>query len=361
MTETITNRIKELHNSDKTSEQIAIVLNKDVHYIRSVISRLKKRNELKTTIKKSDDHTKKDSEIKDYTTDIKSLIPTDNNFIETDDIKNIISCHNSNRLKNNCERINFLLIGETGTGKSEMGRYIAYKLKLPLWEYTFNGETSTDNLLGYKDLIPTSDNKIITKWIDGIIPKAFRYGGVLLLNEINTISPNVIIKLFTAFEKSRYIKLDDNDGEIIKAHKDLLIIATMNEGINYNGTNDLNIALLNRFVKIELKYNQIVERRLIKNGLIINNEWLEIANKQREQYYKGEFKTPISTRDLIILTDLINILGEKKAIKYFLNNFRDQIERETIKELIKLELKNVGDTTKDNLKSDDVINKDEDC
>lgn len=275
----------------------------------------------------------------EYTPELLKLIPENNFYYDIDGyVEKIRQLYRDNLSKEigKNEMLNVLLYGEAGTGKTEIGINTAYLEQLPLWDYCFNGETSTDNLLGYNAL-EEKDGKNIMVWRDGILTKAFRFGGILLLNEINAINPNVSIKLNQALEKGRKLILDENNSEVIHAHKNLMVIATMNNSVKYSGTNEMSIALLDRFgVKIEVKYNTKLETLLYKKGLIHSEKIIKFAEAQREAYFNDEFKIPVSTRTLIVLSRLVGIFGEFEAYKLFLNNFTISTERHSIAQLLEL-------------------------
>jgi len=275
----------------------------------------------------------------DYSPELLKLIPQNNFYYDIDGyVEKIRQLYRDNLSKEigKNEMLNVLLYGEAGTGKTEIGINTAYLEQLPLWDYCFNGETSTDNLLGYNAL-EEKDGKNVMVWRDGILTKAFRFGGILLLNEINAINPNVSIKLNQALEKGRKLILDENNSEVIHAHKNLMVIGTMNNSVKYAGTNEMSIALLDRFgVKIEVKYNTKLETLLHKKGLIHSEKIIKFAEAQREAYFNDEFKIPVSTRTLIILSRLVKIFGEFEAYKLFLNNFTISTERHSIAQLLEL-------------------------
>ena len=88
----------------------------------------------------------------------------------------------------------------------------------------------------------------------------------------------------------------------------------------------MNQAWKDRFAhKLEFDYDSAIERKLIKNASL-----LEVANKLREQNYKGELDTPISTRGLIAFVKNVDNLGLDYAIDSYVNGFLDD-EREAVK------------------------------
>lgn len=360
ITGTLTDLVKTMVLKNLNVKQIQNELEKkgiikDYHYVNALVFRIKKRElknqvqtqpatiqtaqtqptTLKTTVTQQQPITNASYILSSE--DLKKLIPSDNGFIDSDSlIEDLIKAYEYNlNASDSEEKLNIKLYGETGTGKTEAGVYLAHKLKLPLWNYTFNGETTTEQLLGYKDLITDTDGNLKTIWRDGILTKAVRNGGVLLLNELNACTSQIAFCLFSLLEKSRILILTDNNNEIIKANKNLFIIATLN--LNYEGTNALNTALDSRLnTPREIKYNEDVEKKLIKKGKILNKNLLDLAKKQRLAYYNREYTIPISTRELIIFSIHYKVYGLEKSTEFLLNKFTTEEEKKSIKDLIDL-------------------------
>jgi MoxR-like ATPase len=115
----------------------------------------------------------------------------------------------------------------------------------------------------------------------------------------------------------------ENGGEVIKAHPDLVVIGDHNP--NYRGSRPMNQAWKDRFAhKWEFDYDRAIEKKLIKSGSL-----LDVAQKLRDTYDKGEIETPVSTRGLEMLVKNINNVGLDYAIGTYINGFADD-EREAV-------------------------------
>ena len=158
------------------------------------------------------------------------------------------------------------------------------------------------------------------KWQDGAVTQLVRHGGVLLLNEVNFLPARVSTVLFSLLDYRREIQLLEHGGEVIKAHKDLLIVADMNAG--YKGTQALNQAFNDRFgIKLEFPYDKGIESKIVGNKAL-----LSLADKLRDQYESEEISTPISTRSLVDFITNANTFNLDFAITSFVNGF-DKEER----------------------------------
>lgn len=222
-------------------------------------------------------------------------------------------------------RIFPLIVGPTGTGKSHLARDLAYKQQVPYMRVNLNGATVPEDLVG--QWIPNADPEIQAKyvWQDGTLTMFMRYGGIFVIDEIN-MAPADILSLFHSItDDERRLVLTNKDGEVINAHPNFYLIATMNVG--YEGTKPLNLALKDRFRLFEMDYNKFVEEKLS-----IEPKLIEIAESIRGS---EKIRTPASTRDLLKYQQDKKILGEKVARHFFINNF-DVHERSTVQELFSL-------------------------
>lgn len=208
--------------------------------------------------------------------------------------------------------INVLIEGQAGSGKTISVQSYASARGLRYFNISSNGGIDPSQLFGR--WIPKSDGNGY-QWQDGAVTLLFRHGGVLLINEVNFLPTRVSTVLFSGLDYRREIQLLENGGEVIKAHKDLLIVADMNAG--YKGTQELNQAFSDRFgIKLEFPYDNTIENKVVKNKAL-----LTLAHQLREQYDKEELSTPISTRSLVAFMDNANNFGVEFAITSFTNGF----------------------------------------
>jgi cobaltochelatase CobS len=145
-----------------------------------------------------------------------------------------------------------LLIGETGVGKTQAVRYLAWKTRNGLRRVNLNGATTVDEFLG-KMLI----NEQGTYWVNGVLVNAMLAGDWILLDEINACLPEIAFCLHSLLDDDRMVVLMEYDGRIVRPHPDFRLFASMNpsEEGRYGGTKMLNEALLDRFpVVIRMDY-----------------------------------------------------------------------------------------------------------
>lgn len=217
---------------------------------------------------------------------------------------------------------NVLIKGHAGSGKTMSVMAYASAYGLPFYPLSSTAGTSIDHFFGHFVPDPVTGG---FRWLDGAVTTLCRNGGVLLINEINFLAERISSALFSLLDDRREIQLLDKDGEIIKAHPNLLIVGDMNP--NYRGTREMNKAFADRFKHVlEYPYDDTIERKLIKNKGV-----LTMANQLRERFEAGEITTPISTRSLVGLVDNVTNLGLEYAIYSYLNHFPAGVEREAVK------------------------------
>ena len=208
--------------------------------------------------------------------------------------------------------INVLIEGEAGSGKTMAVQSYASHKGMKYFNVSNSNSIDPSQLFGA--WIPRADGQGY-KWQDGAVTQIVRHGGVLLLNEVNFLPARVSTVLFSLLDYRREIQLLENGGEVIKAHKDLLIVADMNLG--YKGTQDLNQAFNDRFgIKLEFPYDRAIENKIVGNRAL-----LLLADQLREQYSKEELTTPISTRSLVAFMDNMRNFDIDFAIMSFVNGF----------------------------------------
>lgn len=218
---------------------------------------------------------------------------------------------------------NVLLIGEKGCGKSAMARaFSAYK-ELPYFRINLDGMITSEDLLG--QWVRAGND---WAWSDGVLTMAMRHGGVLVIDEINAGSPEVNFVFQSALDDDRQIILRNKDNEVVKAHENFLVIATMNP--DYEGTHPLNEALEDRFdIVLEVGYDEKIEERIIKDKNL-----RELAKRIRKMHRKGEVSKTISTRTLVQFQDNMEIFGTDFAIQAILGKFEKE-DRQAIEEAAK--------------------------
>jgi len=228
--------------------------------------------------------------------------------------------------------INVLIEGGAGSGKTMS--VIAYASARNKRYFNVSSNAGIDPSQLFGRWIPRADGNGYA-WQDGAVTLLVRHGGVLLLNEVNFMPERIMTVLYSLLDDRREIQLLDNGGEVIKAHKDLLIVADMNAG--YRGTHELSQANNDRWkIKLEFPYDKNIENKLIKSKSLLN-----LAKQLRDQYDREEISTPISTRGLVAFMKNAQGLGLNFAITSYVNGF-DKDERGAIRMAIETYKHNIA-------------------
>lgn len=241
------------------------------------------------------------------------------------------------------KKMNILIEGEAGTGKTTSAMWYAWKRQMNLVVVPCNSAIDITTFLG--GLYPNKDGKLV--WVDGSITRVVREGGVLLINELNNAPKNLSQYLMSLLDDRRTITLMSHDNEVIHAHKNLLIIADQNPS-SYRHTQLLNEAWKDRFeIKLRYRYDNEIEGQILKS-----NSLLELANGMRStsvaerQNYSASsstiFETPVSTRILKTFEKLATDLNYELAVEVFINNFNDD-ERSAVRMLLEANEQNLKD------------------
>ena len=206
---------------------------------------------------------------------------------------------------------NVLIKGHAGSGKTMCA--LAYASARGYRYYNVSSHIGVEPSQLFGKWNPTSDGHFV--WQDGAVTDLVRNGGVLLLNEVNFLPERVSTVIFSLLDDRREIQLMDKDGEVVKAHPDLLVVADMNP--NYRGTRELNQAFNDRFSHhLEFPYDPSIEKKLIPNSAI-----RDMASQLRTAFDSDELTTPISTRSLVAFTRNIESLGLEYAVASYVQTF----------------------------------------
>ena len=172
-------------------------------------------------------------------------------------------------------KVNTMLVGEAGSGKTTIVHNAATALNVPFYCMSVGAQTTKSDIMGYMD---ATGNYRAT-----IFRTAFEHGGVFCLDEIDAGNANVITCLNSALSNGM---CGFPDGMISK-HVDFVCVATANTfgtgaSRSYVGRNQLDAASLDRFVVCEIGYDEELERKIAGN-----DNWVNMVQNLRS-IMKGE-------------------------------------------------------------------------
>jgi|TARA_R110000824_G_scaffold106249_3_gene250995 hypothetical protein len=226
------------------------------------------------------------------------------------------------------QQINIFITGLSGNGKTLMIEQVCAKLKRECYRVNITRQTDEDDLLGGFRLINGS-----TKWCDGPVVTAMKNGGVLLLDEVDLASNNIMCLQSVLEGKGVFLK---KIGQWVTPAHGFQVFATANtkgkgsEDGRFVGTAVMNEAFLDRFpITMEQPYaTRATERKILtkagcEDADFADNltKWAEII---RKTFMEGGIDEVISTRRLVNIVETFNIFGDKmQALGLCMNRFDD--------------------------------------
>lgn len=230
---------------------------------------------------------------------------------------------------------NILLVGDKSTGKNVLAENLAYLFARPMWNISFHVSVDASSLVGDDTL---KSGEVIFR--EGPISLASRYGGFAVLDEINMAKNEAMAVLHSVLDYRR--RIDIPGYKLIEVHPATRFIATMNYG--YEGTRDLNEALLSRFAIIkmpriadnDLKYLIKTHYQKLSDDFLTNliNFFKDLKDKAESHEISN------SAPDLRGIFDCLDLVKEglefKEAMRLCLvNKIFDEYEANLIEDLIK--------------------------
>lgn len=226
---------------------------------------------------------------------------------------------------------NCLLLGPRGTGKSSLAKVVAHKLSRKFCYIPCHTGATPEVLIGQWIPNPKGTGYV---WMDGILTAAVRKGYVCLLDEINSLKPEVAFAIHGLLDHRRELVLTDKPGEdgspeVITAHKDFGLIAAGNPF--YEGVRVMNEAFRDRFaVQLGLNYHQELDVSVIRNHPATLKLTPEMAvsveqfiAKIRNAVKNKVIHTDISTRAFLDLIENIGVHTFQVARTMFQTRFND--------------------------------------
>ena len=200
---------------------------------------------------------------------------------------------------------NLMLVGPAGSGKTHMVHAIADALELRFIPQSVTAQTSLSSLMGY---MSASGSYVSSPFRD-----AYEFGGLFLLDEIDAGNANVLSALNAATSNGCCLF---PDNKLIQKHEKFRIAAganTYGRGANrqYAGRNPIDGATLDRFVVLDMPYDEALE-----NALASDKKWCEEVQAIRKAVDSmPDIKHIVSPRATIEGSKLLAIGIDKETVK----------------------------------------------
>lgn len=200
-------------------------------------------------------------------------------------------------------RVNVLLIGPAGCGKSHLAEQIAAALQLDFASVNCTAGMSESNLKGW--LLPTGEGGRF-EYLPADFIRLFEGGGVFLIDEVDAADPNVLLLMNQALANGKLFLPQRKDASEVRRHPDFVCFAAANTfgtGANmmYAGRERLDESTLDRFRagQMLMDYDTEFERA------VCNNDLLGWAHPVRRKIAEARLSRVLSTRFLLDATKLM--------------------------------------------------------
>lgn len=216
-----------------------------------------------------------------------------------------------------------LLSGDKGTGKNCLISTWAWILQRPLYEISINRETDKLDLLGSKTIeseVDANTGKVLDKieFQAEVLLEAMEVGGIINIDEINFADPGITGLLHSICDDRREIQVPGYKKVV--SDDNFFVMGTMN--IDYQGTNELNEALADRFIDIKFPSNESIANILMANCPSAPQSEIQICDAIYKQMYNtiqnrdsSLDSNCLTVRGFIQALNMSAILGLKKALE----------------------------------------------
>lgn len=200
-------------------------------------------------------------------------------------------------------RLPVMVKGPTGCGKSRFVEHMAWKLGKPIITVSCNEDITASDLVG-RYLLDANG----TRWVDGPLTLAARYGAICYLDEIVEARQDTMVVIHALTDHRRELSLDKK-GELIKAHPDFQLVISYNPGYQ-SLMKDLKQSTKQRFCALDFDYAlpEVEAHILQKEGNVDSDtaqKLVKIGETARNLKGHG-LDEGISTRLMVYAATLIN-------------------------------------------------------
>ena len=243
---------------------------------------------------------------------------------------------------------NIMMTGPSGCGKTMASKALVKALDRP--DFYFNLGATQDpraTLIGNTHF----DKQKGTFFMESAFVTALKTpNAVILLDELSRAHPDAWNILMTVLDQGqRYLRLDEAEGSpIVNVAEGVTFIATANIGNEYTSTRVMDIAILDRFVTIEMNVlDDVQELGLLKFMFPEVKEYdlkaiAEISHHTRTQSMSenGKLTSMVSTRASVEMAGLIydgfelNEAAEISIYPFFSQDGGVDSERTYVKQLV---------------------------
>lgn len=189
---------------------------------------------------------------------------------------------------------NIMLVGGAGGGKTHLCGQIAKALHMPFYPMSVGLQTTKSDLLGFINATG--------QYVSTCIRQAYEHGGLLLLDEFDAAHAGVVT-ILNSLLANGHCSFPD---KVVDKHPNFVCLCACNTygkggTIDYVGRNRLDAATLDRFIIIDVDYDETLE------GTLTNHkEWSKVIKNIRKEIAKQGIKMIVSPRASMDGADLLD-------------------------------------------------------
>lgn len=205
--------------------------------------------------------------------------------------------------------VNTILIGPTGTGKTELCLLACKRLGIPCTVYDMGSmHDPLSQMLGTHRLKGGQSVFEYARFAEDV-----QKPGVILLDELSRAPLGTANILIPCLDSRRTLPVEMAGGEGLRSvpvHPECMFIATANVGAEYTGTFSMDRALTGRFFPLEFEYMpEAEEAEVLKKRYSISasaaSNIVSVAHTARNLFEKQEISCSVSTRETLAAAALV--------------------------------------------------------
>lgn len=212
-------------------------------------------------------------------------------------------------MRNIKRKVNTMVYGHAGTGKTELIMEVAETIGMPITIMDMGAALDPiATLVGVHRLV---DGKSVFDY--SRFYHAIQKPGIILLDEFSRAPENTTNILLPCLDNRRTLYTDTGSSEIereVKVHEGCIFIATANVGAEYTGVNLMDKAILSRFFSVEVDYPETaIEEQILINRTRVDSDTaskvVRVCNEIRRECADGVLSKDVSLRESISTCELV--------------------------------------------------------
>jgi nitric oxide reductase NorQ protein len=234
-----------------------------------------------------------------------------------------------------------MLEGPKGCGKTILVAQFCFHTQLPMWRFNCSEGITEDDLVGFNTAVNGN-----TVWMDGIIPRWARNGGILFADEFNGASPSVMLWMHMAMDSATIVL---PTGDKIDLHPSCRVVAAINPPEDYAGLEELNEATRDRYAMgLTMTYlpsNKEMTVIMDQSGnadSALAREIIALAGDLRRMKSDNTLNRDCSTRTLVQVMRLSLRQSQTRSIERALISKYDRHHREKVRTTCRARLSAFG-------------------